>query len=327
MKVLLFGKTRNVFRLPEDIAEDLRISGHEVVLFRYRNTKLEKSLEPLLLSPSLGAPLAALVARRMRRFEPDLVLGIGPFHWLPPAIFERLAAIPGRPPMIAWIGDNFGEEARAVADLFDIVAYADTGMLAQHERLGFRSTAAFIPLGATRGRAAPDGGNWVRHNLATFVGSATAQRRELLSQLREPVALFGPDWREIPALARHKRDGRRIGGAELAVIYRTHMSVLNMRNERNVVNGLNQRHFAPYVQGTPVITDPQTDLAHCFEPGKEILVYRNAEELNAILIRLRTDNARARAIGLSGRRRVLAQHTYAHRLATMAALAGIRVRP
>ena len=202
MKILLFGKTRGVNRLPEDMAADLRLSGHEVRIFPYRNTKIKKILEPLLLSRRLGVPLATMMAR------------------------------------------------------------------------------------ATR--------------------------------------LFGPDWDNRTGLAPHLYDRRRISGPQLTDLYRSHIGVLNIRNEQNVIRGLNQRHFAPYIVETPVVSDLLGDIEHCFDPGKEILVYRDAAELNQMLVHLRTDPARAQAIGLAGRRRVLAQHTYTHRVEAMALLAGIR---
>lgn len=326
MRILIFGKTRNVYRWPEDVTADLRLAGHQVLLFPYNNNALKKRAEPWLLSPSLGVPLAAWVARAVRRFEPDLVLAIGPFHWLPPAIFTRLAAIPGRPPLIAWVGDMFDTGARAAAEAFDIVAYTDSGMVAHHEVLGFRSRAAFVPLAASRAAAGSGPAMEARNPNPAFVGSATDYRRDLLARLTQPVSLFGPDWRDDPALARHVMVPRRIGGAELMRIYRSHASVLNMRNERNVINGLNQRHFAPYIEAAPVVTDDQADIAACFEPGREIVVYRDADDLNEQLTALRADPARAQAIGLAGQRAVLSRHTYTHRVETMAGLAGVRSR-
>jgi hypothetical protein len=150
VRILLFDKTRNVYRLVEDAAEDFRRAGHVVSVFPYRNNKLKKTLEPWLLSPRLGFPLAAMMARQMRRFVPDLVLGIGPFHWLPVEIFQMLRAVPNRPPLIAWVGDTFGPEAAPAADVFDLVAYTDSGMVGLHNRFGFRSACAFVPLAAVR---------------------------------------------------------------------------------------------------------------------------------------------------------------------------------
>ena len=240
MRVLLFGKTRNVARLVEDPAEDLRLAGHEVCVFPYRASKLTKTLDPWLLSERLGVPLATLLQRRIDAFRPDLIVAFGPYHWLPPAVFGRLRH---RPPMVAWVGDLFDAEMAKTAALFDIVAYTDTGML---------------------------------------------------------------------------------GGTELATIYASHLGALNIRHEHNVINGLNQRHFAPYIVGTPVNADAQGDIEQCFDPGHEILVYRDAAELSAIQTMLRANPTKARDVGEAGHKRVMAQHTYAHRIETVAALAGVR---
>ena len=317
MRVLLFGKTRNVARLVEDPAEDLRLAGHDVSVFPYRASKLTKTLDPWLLSPRLGVPLGVLLRRRIRQFRPDLIVAFGPFHWLPPAIFHGLRH---RPPLVAWIGDLFGPDMADTAALFDLVAYTDTGMLELHKRFGFSSAGTFLPLAATRGATAIAG---PRADRLAFVASATAHRRALLAGVREPIALFGPDWPKAPELAHHVRDGRKIGGQELARIYAAHLGALNIRHEHNVINGLNQRHFAPYVVGTLVVADAQADIAHCFEPGRDILVYRDAAELDEIQAELQTNPAKARAIGAVGQRLVLGRHTYTHRIEAMAGLVGV----
>ncbi len=331
MRILLFGKTRNVARLVEDPAEDLRLAGHTVEVFSYRATKLAKTMDRFLLDERLGVPLAKLLQRRIARFRPDLILAFGPYHWLPPSVFERLR---DRPPMAAWIGDLFGADMAPTAALFDAVAYTDTGMLDLHTRFGFRSAGLFLPLAATRGATGggatgggATGGAREQANRLAFVASATPHRRALLAETAEPIALFGPDWPRAPELAHHLRDGRKIGGSELAQIYASHIGALNIRHEHNVVNGLNQRHFAPYVVGTAVVADAQGDIEHCFDPGHEILVYRDAAALQAIQQELRENPAKARAIGQAGQRRVLAQHTYAHRIATLARALGVPVGP
>ena len=323
MKVLLFGKTRTVTRLTEDIAADLTRAGHDVRLFAYRGTKLEKLAEPLLMAPSLGVPLAALMTRAVRRFAPDLILAIAPFHWLPPAIFEAVAALPGRPPLAAWIADLFSADAAAAARPFDLVAYSDGGLIPLHERFGFRPRTLFLPLAAVARDTGPEA---IRVPRFAFVASATPHRRAVLAAVEKPVDLFGPDWRDARGLEQHASDGRKIQAQELAAIYQSHAGVLNIYNEENAVDGLNQRHFAPYIETTPVLTDPRADLAGCFEIGTETLVYRDAEELNALLTELGADPVRARTIGQAGRRRVLAHHTYAHRLATLAARLGVSGR-
>ena len=62
-----------------------------------------------------------------------------------------------------------------------------------------------------------------------------------------------------------------------------------------------------------LITDAWEGVENFFEPGKEWLVARDAGEVAALLESLTPD--RAAAIGEAARRRVLAEHTYAHRAA------------
>ena len=320
MRLLLFGKTNNVARLVEDPAEDLRLAGHTVRVFSYRGTGLAKRLAPLLIAPALGVPLATLLRRAVRRFRPDLVVGFGPFHWLPPEVFAPLAAMPDRPPLVAWIGDRFGAEAGATAALFDAVGYTDSGFLDLHDRLGFRSHGLFLPLAATRGAVAASA---VRIDRPVFVASATPGRVALLAAAREPVALVGPDWRDRPTLAHHAVAAGRVDGRALAGLYAGHVGALNIRHEHNVIHGLNQRHFAPCIVGTPVLSDPQGDLTRCFDPGLDVLVYRDAAALDALIARARREPAWIRAVGDAARRRVLAEHTYSHRIAALARAVGV----
>jgi spore maturation protein CgeB len=149
-----------------------------------------------------------------------------------------------------------------------------------------------------------------------FVGQRTAERVGVLAQVRSPVALYGPEWGGAPEVAHHAPHSRRVQPDELAAIYARHMAVLNMRNEQYVLHGLNQRSFEPYAFGTPVVSDAQPDLPLCFDPGREVLVYRDAAQLNEIYDALRGDMAWAVEVGRRGQQRVLAQHLYSHRLAT-----------
>lgn len=325
MKVLLIGKTGSIIRWMEDMADDLRIGGHDVSVYSTRNPLLGKRLRGVLLAPSLGAPLAGAMVRRVRRLAPDLILAVGAFDHAPHILLEHLSHAAGRPPLAAWIGDAFPGSMRRTADLFDLIAYTDTGLLARHAAFGFQAASAFVPLAATRAFTAPPvpGG---RDPSLAFVGAATENRRALLSGLTQPVTLYGPDWRVDDQVGRHVRDARRIDARELSQIYARHLGVLNIRHGTHVINGLNQRHFAPYIQGTASVSDAQPDIAHCFEIGREILVYDSADSLNALNAELRRDPARAHAVGLAGQRRVLAHHTYTHRLDAIAAACGLRAR-
>ena len=67
--------------------------------------------------------------------------------------------------------------------------------------------------------------------------------------------------------------------------------------------------------GACVITDAWQGISTFFEPDSEILVAASAEEIVSLL--RGTSAQRARGIGLAARRRVLQDHTYAQRAATL----------
>jgi spore maturation protein CgeB len=75
-----------------------------------------------------------------------------------------------------------------------------------------------------------------------------------------------------------------------------------------------------------LITDAWEGLETFFEPGREVLVARSGDEVAEQVRAL--EAARARAIGQAAFRRVLAEHTYAHRAAQLdAVLAGCTRQP
>jgi spore maturation protein CgeB len=67
-----------------------------------------------------------------------------------------------------------------------------------------------------------------------------------------------------------------------------------------------------------LITDEWEGIELFLEPGKEVLVARDGEEVASHLRSL--DTRRARALGEAAYARVLAEHTYAHRVEQLEAL-------
>jgi spore maturation protein CgeB len=75
------------------------------------------------------------------------------------------------------------------------------------------------------------------------------------------------------------------------------------------------RLFEAAACGTPIISDPWEGLETLFTPGREILVARSPEEVLEYVRDL--DENERRCLGELGRRRVLAEHTAAHRAAEL----------
>lgn len=75
------------------------------------------------------------------------------------------------------------------------------------------------------------------------------------------------------------------------------------------------RVFEAAGAGACLITDAWEGIDHFLAPGREILVASDGAQVADHVRALAADPERARAIGAAARRRVLAQHTYAHRAA------------
>ena len=322
MRIILLGKVASVTHWLEDCAAAWRADGHDVSVEATRNPALNAGIERLLLSSALGAPLAARIERHVRTFSPDLVVVIGAYHQ-PPEILERIAALPNRAPIIGWVGDVFSPLVARVSNALDAVAYTDSGLQSLHEEFGFSTPCIFLPHAADpRAGAAVSPG---KRRGMVFVGNPTNHRRRIVAGLRSPISLYGAGWAATPGLehgAQHRIVGRRVAKDVIWQIYGSHLAALNIRNEINVISGLNQRNFEPCVVGAAVVAEHQPDLELCFEPGREVLAYRDNDELNAIHDRVIAEERQTRAIGEAGRARLLADHTFSRRLQAMRALIG-----
>jgi spore maturation protein CgeB len=318
MKVFLLGKVRNITGWLEGCALGLRMAGHEVKIGVTRDPALNPVLDRALVSKRLGRPRAIGVARAIRHFSPDVILAVLSYT-IPRDLLEVIAHLPGRPPLVGWVGDVFGEAQRRSAELFDLIAYTDTAMVGLHRRLGFRTPSVFLPHAANPRLARLAAPAAEPEPKMVFVANPTPNRRALMRQVRTPVRIFGPGWASLGP-TQHEVIARRIGMDEVGQIYAGHFATLNIMNAANVLGGLNQRNFDPCLFGTAVVSDDQPDLGLCFEVGREALSYRTAEELDEVYGRLLKAPQQARAIGEAGRRRVLAEHTYAHRIEALAGM-------
>jgi spore maturation protein CgeB len=86
---------------------------------------------------------------------------------------------------------------------------------------------------------------------------------------------------------------------------------------RQMKNGVNQRVFDVPACRRVVVTDWTPQLEGLMEPGVEVLAYRTGDEVPEMVDRALKDGAFYGSVSEAGYRRVLAEHTYGHRLAEM----------
>jgi spore maturation protein CgeB len=104
-----------------------------------------------------------------------------------------------------------------------------------------------------------------------------------------------------------------VGTAHHNSFNRTPRAVLNVSRESMARYGFSPatRVFEAAGAGACLITDDWEGIPLFLEPGREVLVARDGDEVAGHLRRLSPE--RAQAIGHAALQRVLAEHTYAHR--------------
>ncbi len=304
LKLLLLGRRGSINHWLEDAAHAFRGDGHEVHIGVVRHPSLTTRLRRAAV-----APMPVEIARRAERIAPDLILAIGGFH-TPPEVISAIRDRRVSAPIVGWVGDAFGAEAAPLACLYDLVAHTDSALEARHRALGFASPSIWLPHAANPHRTVPA---VPRSAEMVFVGAASPERRRVLEALTEPISLYGPGWRQSKP-GGHNLLGGRVPHRRLPAIYAGHAASLNLGNTANVVAGLNQRNFDPYLFGAAVVADAQPDLSRCFEPGVETLVFHSPAELGALHARLKRDPDWTAGIAAKGFARIQADHTFAHRL-------------
>lgn len=249
----------------------------------------------------------------MQSFRPDLVLIVDCFY-VPPEIFEILNSQKKSTVVAWWIGDLSDFQNLARLECVDKFYFTDTYFVKKAAEVGINNTS-YLPL-ACNSRVYSLKNQASRDSRMVFVGAYAQNRETLLRQVSRPMIIVGNRWDQMAGSV-HEIHAKRISLQKVDEIYNRHSCVLNIKNSDNVVNGLNMRTFDAAASGCIVLNDDVGDLEYCFDIGKELLVYRDVDELNDTVERIIRDDSQCRTIAEAGRRRVVAEHLYQHRIATI----------
>jgi glycosyltransferase involved in cell wall biosynthesis len=187
-------------------------------------------------------------------------------------------------------------------------------------RLGV--SAAYLALAFDAGLTPRDDAR-PRDIAVSFVGSLSAyhaRRIALLSAVAERVPLDA--WvPEVPASMRAGRPsitfhGAAWGRAMYDVLGRSRMTI-NVHGEISAGYANNLRMFEATGMGAVLVTEDATNLAELFDPGNEIVAYRDAEDLVAIVGHLLAHPKEAEEIAARGQARTMRDHSWERRMAQL----------
>jgi spore maturation protein CgeB len=136
---------------------------------------------------------------------------------------------------------------------------------------------------------------------------------------RHQFLLGGAGWEDKPKPA-NVRDCGHVYTRDHNAFNCTPRAVLNISRESMARYGFSPatRVFEAAGAGACLITDAWEGIGLFLEPGREVLVARNGEEVATLVSELNAD--RAGSLGRQARLKVHAEHTYAHRAAQVETL-------
>ena len=278
---------------------------------------------PLKLGVRRGSISSAVTARTVgaiRHVKPDVTIVVRGDQ-LGEEIFDELDRLGSK--KIIWLWDEVrrtNHSDRLLAHYDHLISYspADAARFIAAGRPCLHLPNAFDPAMSP----AP------RHtNEIVFIGARYPRREQLLIHLARSdvqVRAYGRDWSRHPVdLARtwqtrrpavpSARDIDRMEGYALTA---GAPAAINIHDDQD---GFTMKTFeVPGVGGVQLID--RDDVSEYYDPGTEVAVFHSADELVELCERAICDDRWGDAMRAAGRKRTLAEHTWAHRAAKVAEL-------
>jgi spore maturation protein CgeB len=148
----------------------------------------------------------------------------------------------------------------------------------------------------------------------TFIGGGRSRRRALFEHLTDyDLKLWGWGWNKSPKLDRHFVP-ETVSGLKKTKIYSATPICPNLQSGHYQVNGVTCRVFEVACCGRAPFSEAQPDLERFFDPGDEVIVFENADDLKQKVAYFLAHHDELERIAERARQRAVSEHTYRHRM-------------
>jgi len=354
-KVLLIGP-EVILRWTESTARALETLGCTVKTVYYNRSVVRKQMEGLrhFVSHHLGSRIppaphwlletywhwsnrckAATLIRSARAFRPDLVLVLKG-ESLTALTLQKLKQATGALLAAWWVDHPWmnaeskhqWREVPGCIPLFDACFIFDHAYESLLREAGAR-TVHFLPCAADTAIFRPQTVSAMDRatygTAVSLVGVYTEDRAKVVSAMtgEHGLGIWGPGWK--PFLNGASQDGscafrgERLLPEEACKVYNASLVNLNTHHSQTKRAGLNTRAFEILAAGAVELTDYVPEMETLLEPGRETAVFHSPEEARELSRHYAKADEERRRIAEAGYRRVLAEHTYRHRMQTLLA--------
>lgn len=132
---------------------------------------------------------------------------------------------------------------------------------------------------------------------------------------RQNVAIYGYGGQNLPETSAVRAACRRpMWGVEMYQALRDARIVFNRHSDVSGDYANNMRLYEATGVGTALLTDAKRNLDDLFDPGREVIVYRNAEECLELVRHYLDHDDQRQAIARAGQQRTLRDHTWSRRM-------------
>jgi len=323
MKIVVVGK-KNHLHWDEDVVDAFKELDHDVLHFQVNQRPLyiqtTRGLLKGLLGKNKGSEItdkiyANNIKKQLEKIKPDIIIVISAC-FLSNIFYETFKELKNKPKIFAWEGDGGLEQNhnKYLAEYVDVMLSSTPNPVESNE---FNFSNIFYLNSAVNHNEFKDLDNKRKKNVY-FCGNLNNDRNLFFSKLKDyELVLRGVNWDKLNE-KNHNFNiiNGMIDRKQLLKDYNSYFAALNYHQKEvaSFMGGMNIRSFEILATKTLLINDYRDNIEDLFDIEKEICVYRNTDELKEILDKLKKYPQEFESIRENGYKRVLAEHTYVHRM-------------
>lgn len=322
MKILLsIPMHLNTVPMNNYVFKTLKSMGHDVEVFNFGAHGLYQRMLKKFSKEKFLSYLSEILLEMIKKFKPDLFLTIFGFDH-DKRVIEQIKS-KGIVTVCWWLNDPFQfKRSVANASAYDHYFTNSKGNINEYRKAGLKNVF-YLPVGCYPPVHRRLTGIDIKYDVC-FAGDWHPVRENILGSLAKDfkVSIFGP-WKrkklnKNSILIKNRVKNNFFSPEEMVRIFNHSRIVLNIHTWFGKWNyGINPRLFEANGCGVLQICDYKEEIPELYEPEREIVLYRNIEELKEkILFFLTHDNPRLN-IAENGFLKSMKYHTYEHRLREM----------